>query len=488
MPSCSNRQGSGGIGDACDSGHGGGDGGHIGGSGSSYTCSGDTSSCAGGSHCNKCGGESSSNDSAGEGDGSLMRANQPAGLPSTDRCYGPLCDSVSCTRGENGANGNGMQDKPGGGSPVPTSSMGMQDCASAPPAHALRERIGDPQQQNGATMEAALAALYDDSPVMMPNLHVPVCGGLMPPVQAHCMPYCGGHTPDCYLGGATAPSYGVPSAGLGCAGSSTHVQAQMAAHGHYVVDGIGGEGAMYGGTSDDLNDSEGFLTADRPRIVWTNEEDSIILNGVAQMGYKWRRIAAQLPNRSDDAVRNRWHRLEESRRHQEEKIRAAESSGTLETAADGSAALAAPSAPSGYKCSRCGQPKKHHICLAPATMSTIPDAGARAKRPKLACRPDPLRVYSDVEPGSQRLTWTRREDAIILRTVAEIGPKWLDIAAKLPGRTDHAARNRYHRLQRLLPDAGELPAGTQPQASGADSMLPIGWPERVGGQGDHINA
>ena len=29
----------------------------------------------------------------------------------------------------------------------------------------------------------------------------------------------------------------------------------------------------------------------------------------AQMGFKWRRIAAMLPNRSDDAVRNRWKRL-----------------------------------------------------------------------------------------------------------------------------------------------------------------------------------
>ena len=51
--------------------------------------------------------------------------------------------------------------------------------------------------------------------------------------------------------------------------------------------------------------------------------------------------------------------------------------------------------------------------------------------------------------AGQRHTWTKEEDRIILQMVAAHGAKWIDIAAKLPGRTDHAARNRYHRLQRL---------------------------------------
>ena len=33
-----------------------------------------------------------------------------------------------------------------------------------------------------------------------------------------------------------------------------------------------------------------------------------------------------------------------------------------------------------------------------------------------------------------------RPCAIVLR------PKWVEIATRLPGRTEHAARNRYHRL------------------------------------------
>jgi hypothetical protein len=49
------------------------------------------------------------------------------------------------------------------------------------------------------------------------------------------------------------------------------------------------------------------------RKEWTTAEDEIIQSGVAMFGCKWRRIAVQLPGRSDDAVRNRWNRLKEAR-------------------------------------------------------------------------------------------------------------------------------------------------------------------------------
>ncbi|EOD41810.1 hypothetical protein EMIHUDRAFT_58494, partial [Emiliania huxleyi CCMP1516] len=42
-----------------------------------------------------------------------------------------------------------------------------------------------------------------------------------------------------------------------------------------------------------------------------------------------------------------------------------------------------------------------------------------------------------------RVSWTRAEDAIIVNSVAEVGHKWFQIAQRLPGRTDHAIRNRY---------------------------------------------
>ena len=48
---------------------------------------------------------------------------------------------------------------------------------------------------------------------------------------------------------------------------------------------------------------ESSESAERSRMVWTSAEDHIIQSAVATMGYKWRKIAQLLPNRSDDAVR-----------------------------------------------------------------------------------------------------------------------------------------------------------------------------------------
>ena len=54
------------------------------------------------------------------------------------------------------------------------------------------------------------------------------------------------------------------------------------------------------------------------------------------------------------------------------------------------------------------------------------------------------------EPGKpDRVTWSRYEDELILRSVQALGHKWNRIAERLPGRTEHAIRNRYARLQSL---------------------------------------
>merc|ERR1711865_483854 len=52
----------------------------------------------------------------------------------------------------------------------------------------------------------------------------------------------------------------------------------------------------------------------------------------------------------------------------------------------------------------------------------------------------------------ERMSWTKAEDVNIVNGVHELGHKWYQIAQRLPGRTDHAIRNRYHRLQAMMHD------------------------------------
>jgi len=75
--------------------------------------------------------------------------------------------------------------------------------------------------------------------------------------------------------------------------------------------------------------------------MWTVEEDLLILQLVDQHGKKWSKIAAHLPGRTDNGVRNRWNRME--RAHVIKQRRPAGA---------------------GYRCRRCGEPKRGHICAA----------------------------------------------------------------------------------------------------------------------------
>lgn len=141
------------------------------------------------------------------------------------------------------------------------------------------------------------------------------------------------------------------------------------------------------------------------RKEWTAEEDDVIRTGVATHGLRWRKIAQMLPGRSDDAVRNRWNRLK----------------GEAWEVGDGGMALS----------------------------GAVEGGGAQRKpaHPKSSAVDGADGVFKEA-----RVSWTRAEDAIIVNSVAEVGHKWFQIAQRLPGRTDHAIRNRYHRLQAMVQD------------------------------------
>eukprot|EP00306_Pavlova_sp_CCMP459_P007929 CAMPEP_0185161136 /NCGR_PEP_ID=MMETSP1139-20130426/4556_1 /TAXON_ID=298111 /ORGANISM="Pavlova sp., Strain CCMP459" /LENGTH=414 /DNA_ID=CAMNT_0027726377 /DNA_START=67 /DNA_END=1311 /DNA_ORIENTATION=+ len=78
---------------------------------------------------------------------------------------------------------------------------------------------------------------------------------------------------------------------------------------------------------------------------WTPAEDQVICSGVQELGFKWSTIASRLDRRTDNAVRNRWHRLEAARKWRAE----------LEMCGEDKLMH-------GYKCGRCGQPKRGHTC------------------------------------------------------------------------------------------------------------------------------
>ena len=90
--------------------------------------------------------------------------------------------------------------------------------------------------------------------------------------------------------------------------------------------------------------------------MWTVEEDLLILQLVERYGKKWSKIASFLPGRTDNGVRNRWNRMEKAQSMRQ-------TNGNDH----------------GYRCRRCGQPKRGHICAA-LTSGEQPEGVALAEK------------------------------------------------------------------------------------------------------------
>ena len=147
------------------------------------------------------------------------------------------------------------------------------------------------------------------------------------------------------------------------------------------------------GEDDSELDGEGRVR----RVRWQVVEDQKIVEAVRLLGKRWPEIAALLPGRTGDGVRNRWHRLQ----------------------ARGE-----------------GEPEEG----APPTALTEADLTAV--------------LAGDGEPSGGRKMWSAEEDAIIQAGVAKYGCQWRLVVAQLPGRTDSSTRNRWKRLQKEAAAAG----------------------------------
>jgi hypothetical protein len=172
------------------------------------------------------------------------------------------------------------------------------------------------------------------------------------------------------------------------------------------------------------------------RREWTAVEDQLILDSVEQHGPRWRKISSLVPGRSDDAVRNRWNRLKEVERG----LAAGPEAGApgLNAALQDAPVAPPPDEPAAVDAAA-------SLTVASATSSAVAFVGGGA--PVVA----PRKPKAQKE-GPERVSWTKQEDETILWLVGKVGHKWNKIAEHLPGRTDHAIRNRFHRLSTLEAD------------------------------------
>lgn len=126
--------------------------------------------------------------------------------------------------------------------------------------------------------------------------------------------------------------------------------------------------------------SSGKTVSKKDVPMWTVEEDLLIMQLVEQHGKRWSKIAARLPGRTDNGVRNRWNRMERA-----QVLRQAR--GTE----------------AGYRCRRCGQPKRGHICAA-LTAGATPEGEALTQKAEALSKLSATRMRPPSADGDSEAT------------------------------------------------------------------------------------
>lgn len=219
-----------------------------------------------------------------------------------------------------------------------------------------------------------------------------------------------------------------------------------------------------------------------PRKEWSAAEDELIKDGVERLGCRWRVIAAMLPGRSDDAVRNRWSRLQDSYRASSNRDgKSPDNTSGPASAGSGGCGDGGSGGGSGRAggdgkaaAGESGRRDSRGESGAGAASSKSQRSGSKSHSKQSADEAGG-KGSENAAPKKERTSWTRSEDDVIMQGVAELGHKWYEIARRLPGRTDHAIRNRWSRLQSIMclqeGGGGVPPAGFVPTAGSVKSSL-----------------
>ena len=211
------------------------------------------------------------------------------------------------------------------------------------------------------------------------------------------------------------------------------------------------------------------------RVPWTHTEDMTILALHRHYGTQWEMIAAQLPGRTADAVRNRCFRLQK----QHPMSATEEGIAALDGFVLATHGIAPPNLPAVALQSSGPVDEGSSPAGAMAGVAATEAATAASATPPMGAAIPTAGSATCVKGADHgRQAWSADEDKIIEEGVARLGCKWREIAKFLPGRSDSSIRNRWMRLQKDKFTAREqgtvAPCGCAPdqrQISGCASTV-----------------